>query len=653
MSCKILILGDSSSSSIGAGDHCYPVKLFQMLQSNTDVNVVNCAVPGSTSADMSCFFQKTLTGVTFDYVIVYLGNNEGTEGYHRGTYHPYKEIIKNCIFKKPIPRLQPVLSPIPHTFSYTVPSLNSSVRPSEFSKNLKQIIHHATKSGAKVILINPIANYNFPSGVAAKNSTFFCFYDKFNSLHLAEINNAIDDDSRALILGLKLIATGQIDQAIDIWTPLSTRNNVLGFIAKHNIAFARIQKDQSANLAELEKLIGEYKVYDSIILHNIAKITEAQGNAYDAKNYFKMAYEKDISSYRIKQKYRDVIFQLSSLKNVQIIDLSLILNPIDFIDYCHPTENGHIKIAQALKKIILAKVPSHRSAEGGIFKSILPSPNFLREPNTTLINYYSIDWEIDNIKIKEALTQVAQGNKSDANFTHQISLCVENFLKANDRHPIFTSDPNQFDDLVPRSNEILSFPEFYLSRVLYNYSKIFEKEALSDCLSVKPLIEKVRLSSKDYKQIILKNNDASLECELDLTPDYFNYIFRRVKQQILSKDKIYRVTIDERIRTIITWYTREAFRYGTQSRISMLYAHFDIEELIEGLIVALVIAVRNKLDVIIHINKILSELLGLINVHEKWAKLYQQNDKSFSYRAYGKALVNIEASLKAYVIQLP
>jgi hypothetical protein len=85
----------------------------------------------------------------------------------------------------------------------------------------------------------------------------------------------------------------------------------------------------------------------------------------------------------------------------------------------------------------------------------------------------------------------------------------------------------------------------------------------------------------------------------------------------------------------------------------MLYAYFDIEELIEGLIVALVIAVRNKLDVIAYINRIFNDLLALINVHEKWAQLYQQQDKSFSYGAYGKALANIETRLKAYVMQLP
>jgi len=653
MSCKILILGDSSSSSIGAGGHCYPEKLFQMLQADRDVDVLNCAVPGSTSADMSCFFQKTLVEIPFDYVIIYLGNNEGTDGYHKGTYHPLRETIKNCFFKRPVPKLQPVLSPIPYKFSYTVSSLGSAVRPSEFSKNLKQIIHHATKSGAKVILINPIANYNFPSGVAAKNSTFFCFYDELNSSPLADMNNAIDDDSRALIFGLKLIATGQVDQAIDTWTPLSTRNNVLGFISKHNIAFARIQNGQSANLAELEELIGEYKVYDSIILHNLAKIMEAQGSAYDAKRTFKLAYDKDSSSYRIKQEYRDVIFQLSSLKNVQILDLSLILDPVNFVDYCHPTKDGHIKIAQELEKVILTKTPSHRKARGASYKNLLPSPNFSREPNTTLINYYSIDWEIDNSKIRKALSQVTQGNKSDEKFSRQIALCVENFIKANSRHPIFTPDLNQADDLVPRSNEILSFPEFYLSRILYNYSQIFEKEELSENLSLEPLMKKVRLSAKDYQRIILGNNDTALKCDLNLTGDYFNYIFQRVKEQVLSKDIIYRVAIDERTRTINTWYTREAFRYGTQSRISMLYAYFDIEMLIEGLIVALVIAVRNKLDVIARINRILSDLLALINVHEKWAHLYQQQDKSFSYRAYGNALANIEASLKAYVMQLP
>ena len=206
---------------------------------------------------------------------------------------------------------------------------------------------------------------------------------------------------------------------------------------------------------------------------------------------------------------------------------------------------------------------------------------------------------------------------------------------------------------MPRSNEILSFPEFYLYRILYNYSQIYEQESLSDYLSVKPLIEKVRLSAKDYKRIILKNNYESLESELNLTTNYFNNILLRVKQQILSKDAIYRVTIDERIRTIITWYTREAFKYGTQSRISMLYAYFELEELIESLIVVLVIAVRNKLDVIYHINRLLDDLLALIDVHEKWVRLYLRQDKSFSHKGYEKALTNIEKTLKAYVMQLP
>ena len=652
MSCKILILGDSSSSSIGAGNYCYPVKLFQMLQDNVNLKVLNCAVPGSTSADMSCFFQKALKGVPFDYVIVYLGNNEGTDGYHKGAYSPLKETVKSFFFTRPVPALKPVLSPTPHTFTYTVPSQKPSVKPSEFSKNLKHIIRQASKSGAKVILINPIANYNFPSGVAARNSTFFYFYGELNSSHLAEINKAIDEDSSTLILGLKLMAAGHTEQAISIWHPLSTRKNVLGFIASHNIALARVLSGQSATLNELKALLGKYKSYDAIIFHNLAKIMEAQGNSFDAKNYFKSAYEKDSSSYRIKQEYRHKIFQLSSLSNVHIIDLGAILKPMDFVDYCHPTEEGHIKIARALKEKILLKVPSCQKGETS-YKNLFPSPNFSREPNTTLINYYSIDWEIDVTKIKEAFAQAYKGNKTSKNLCQKIASYVENFIQANKRHPIFTQDLNQIEDLVPRSNEILSFPEFYLYRILYNYSQIYEQASLSDYLSVKPLIEKVRLSAKDYKRIILKNNYESLESELNLTTNYLNNIFLRVKQQILSKDAIYRVTIDERIRTIITWYTREAFKYGTQSRISMLYAYFELEELIESLIVVLVIAVQNKLDVIYHINRLLDDLLALIDVHEKWVRLYLRQDKSFSHKGYEKALTNIEKTLKAYVMQLP
>ena len=85
----------------------------------------------------------------------------------------------------------------------------------------------------------------------------------------------------------------------------------------------------------------------------------------------------------------------------------------------------------------------------------------------------------------------------------------------------------------------------------------------------------------------------------------------------------------------------------------MLYAYFELEELIESLIVVLVIAVRNKLDVIYHINRLLDDLLALIDVHEKWVRLYLRQDKSFSHKGYEKALTNIEKTLKAYVMQLP
>ena len=364
-----------------------------------------------------------------------------------------------------------------------------------------------------IFCFNPIANYNFPSGVAARNSTFFYFYGELNSSHLAEINKAIDEDSSTLILGLKLMAAGHTEQAISIWHPLSTRKNVLGFIASHNIALARVLSGQSATLNELKALLGKYKSYDAIIFHNLAKIMEAQGNSFDAKNYFKSAYEKDSSSYRIKQEYRHKIFQLSSLSNVHIIDLGAILKPMDFVDYCHPTEEGHIKIARALKEKILLKVPSCQKGETS-YKNLFPSPNFSREPNTTLINYYSIDWEIDVTKIKEAFAQAYKGNKTSKNLCQKIASYVENFIQANKRHPIFTQDLNQIEDLVPRSNEILSFPEFYLSRILYNYSQI----------------------DKLIKKIFIKKNKNS---KIFKSSSFINR-FGNLKEKTTSYEKIYK-----------------------------------------------------------------------------------------------------------------
>ena len=102
MACQIAVIGDSSSSGIGMGCACYPARLFGLLTGEMDVSVHNSAVPGFTSADASRFFHAIARARPLDYVIIYLGNNEGAVGVRKGYYHALATRVTELLSKRPL-----------------------------------------------------------------------------------------------------------------------------------------------------------------------------------------------------------------------------------------------------------------------------------------------------------------------------------------------------------------------------------------------------------------------------------------------------------------------------------------------------------------------------------------------------------------------
>ena len=109
MTCHITVLGDSSSSGIGIGRVCYPAQLARIL-CERDVHVFNSAVPGFTSADASRFFHDTADSRPLDYVIVYLGNNEGAVGARKGSLQR-RQGLGGRQFSRAKTPFHPVLTP--------------------------------------------------------------------------------------------------------------------------------------------------------------------------------------------------------------------------------------------------------------------------------------------------------------------------------------------------------------------------------------------------------------------------------------------------------------------------------------------------------------------------------------------------------------
>jgi hypothetical protein len=82
----------------------------------------------------------------------------------------------------------------------------------------------------------------------------------------------------------------------------------------------------------------------------------------------------------------------------------------------------------------------------------------------------------------------------------------------------------------------------------------------------------------------------------------------------------------------------------------MLYARWDIDIIVESLIVAIVIA--NKLEeerVIDNLNSLLSLVLDLVLAHEQQLQLYHQNQKLFNFEKYKTTIESVRHSIKSFI----
>ena len=366
------------------------------------------------------------------------------------------------------------------------------------------------------------------------------------------------------------------------------------------------------------------------------------------------AYEADTSVYRIKRRYRAVIAQSGAFNGAHVLDLQLVLRPRHFVDYCHPTEEGHKAIAGALVDEIRSgkswaqRAIAMRTGQSG-YERLLPSPNYFLNPRSNLIDYYCIEGPINRAKIAETIDAVREKQPDDSGDIFNES--IKNFLQANGRHPIFDHCLDLTGGFCPMSHEIFSFPEFFIYRVLRGYSLAFEQDSIEETLVAGSDLKKVRISSANYQDMILRTGADSLDIDINLTRAYLDAIMQRIEQEIARRDSIYKVMIGHRIRTTMMWFTREAFRYGTQSRGSMLYPRWEIEELIEAAVVAIVIASRRREShELARLDRLLGEILALLQVHEKWVRIYQNEPDIFSVVQYKTDLAGAEKSLKAQIV---
>jgi len=367
-------------------------------------------------------------------------------------------------------------------------------------------------------------------------------------------------------------------------------------------------------------------MYDPVIYYNLY-LLEKTYNINQAEKYLRLSYTKDFSLYRIQDEYRNSLKELHEEFNTNYLDLNNILIKNDFIDYCHPKEDAHAKIAKNIIKLINKNYKISKDSPKKIYVNKLVSPDYFNDSSKNFIDYYLIEKNIDKNKIKNHLLYLLKnynfynfsGFELITKYSNDKNRCyLIHFIKTNFIHPIFTETLLSKETYLPLQSEIFSLPENFIYRVMFNYFIFFEKN-ISD-----KIIPKINLylNSKLYEKIILRNNNFPLDLPLLLDKNYQKEIEKKMCLYISNQNILFENNICNRIKTTVFWYTRESFRYGTLSRNSMLYSRLSIDRLLETLIVLITIEFDNNAQKVELYTRMLLSLLSLIDIHESHVNKY-------------------------------
>jgi len=627
----IKILGDSSSSSIGERDHTYGFKLFEKLSKKKEVSIFNYSTIGATSSDQCMYFHQNLKNKIFDYLIIYLGNNECVYSSKKGNNNFIFWKLKNIFNFRPnysnINFLNDKFRFKDFLTSKKIPNTTQ-----EFNKNIKSIIKSCKKRKIKVILINPIANQNFLPSVSLENFEYL----KFINLNekMSEDLKYIHEDSKKLIEGIKNFENSNYEKAKITFKKLSShsKNEIVKLVSANNLAVTMYneKKYDEAIRIFLNLLDKNKSKFKSIFCFNLSLIFKKINNL-DKFNYYKnLSYDNDLYSYRVKNEYREIIKEISMQENVQLLDLKNILSQKNFIDPCHPNKDGHEKIANNLCELIIKDQDEGlKNLGNNKFHSIHINPDYFNNPKKSFYDYYLIENNIKLDNIKKDIENYIKKKDCKNKF-------LSNFLKSISKYPFVSISIFDNKNFIPQSNELFSYPENFIHRYMYNLMIVFEKRFGKEFHNKYYFLK----DSLFYKRIILKTNkNKKIDFE-NIEKEISQNLQKNIISFVDSNNSIFQNIVHKRQKTFMKWYTRETFRFGTISSKNMLFDRANLEILIQS-----IIAFSLKVNDVPKVHRLFNSISKLIKVHKSHISKYLSENDNWDLN-YENNLDEIKKELK-------
>jgi hypothetical protein len=403
----------------------------------------------------------------------------------------------------------------------------------------------------------------------------------------------------------------------------------------------------------LNLLLKEKFCRTEIVYFNLAQINMRLGKNKEANHLLLKSYEVDKSLYRVRKPYIDSLDRLiSKYKNIEIIDMVSSMPDHFYLDHCHLLPEGQHVLAEKIQ-IALKKYLSNEKSSSTI-SNVLYNPE-LGIGNTKSFHEYFNTYA--NYSINQIVAEVAElRNKVDANEYGENELLsnlrsndeILNALRYSLKHPCFSTVRDVLNAPLMYPSDIGRFPEYFILRFLIPYVRLHEsKPHLYNRFN--PELGLIH-SSKKMKSILPENTIVSVS---DVSPNLSSG--DAAERILLTLDKVGELLsahlekgnqIFERTKATIYWYVRESLRFGSHSRISMLYDRVSLEYIAEGLLYAGVLD-----DSIGGINTV--KIKSFIEFVEQVTKIHESYCAAFvAGKGRNKLIIQYDEALKNSVLEL-
>lgn len=659
---NIILLGDSTSMSVGVERKTYTFLMADASVWPERTQIVNCSLPGFTSADIAAFFfkHKELWKENIAAVVIYIGNcDSASTEVVKGRYGYLREQYNNLIFNRNAnPKKTKLKNRLLH-YEWNNgwdPNIEIPEDVYDFEFNVGRILKACNDRNIPVVLVRPKANYYFLPGLGKGNFIFYRFLNTND-----RISQKINLPDVHFKQALKKQEDGDLEGALIAYKEILLNkshvfmNDEYYQIVVNNYAVAKAQLgniDEAIYLLNL--LLKEREIRQEIILYNIAQVFNLCGNELSYSKSMLQSYEADHSLYRVRRSHIDALDRLSKkYPKTKVINMELFISDDMYLDHCHALPEGQSLLAEAVISSL------HSSGISGNHKSdiknMLYNPELSLGNNQSFHEYFKTFSLITENEIVQYFKTINESMKDrsyaelKASLSKKIPESIFNSIDYYLRHPCFP----EVTDIVkspPRyPSDVGRFPEYYLVRYIIPFMRAYEsskpfRDMFSSDLGLVRSSECMRNILPDNliadKELNWTKIDA--EYEKQRIPKILSKVRYLLLEHLLNKNQIF-----ERTKSTMFWYVREALRFGAHSRYSMLYDRVLLEYLAEGLLVAGVLDHFLNLGMLDQINKLVKNLERVTLIHESYCSNFRLNRNTDSLLLkYNEELMGIAQELK-------